>query len=506
MSLQQVAKHLEDRGRGPDSKLVHMSNKELAGLQSLAHAHGKSLTMNPHTGLPEAGVLDSILPAAIGIGTAIFAPELLPFVAGAGGLYDYSKTGDLGHGLMTGLSIYGGGSLGESLAASGAASGATEATAAQLGVEGASTGAGSQAAMLAEQNAGMGDAGLQSVRDAAATAQGVGTQAAIPSNMANISQGLSNVTSSPGAAVDFAQANWKPLAGIAGAAMMSQQPNSVGAIPGQTDTGYNTTRLDPNYHPQIPAQPSPAYQAQYRNYQTDPYRAATGGIIALAEGGMPMGGTVEQMSRENAIGGNQAFPQSGLGGLTGMNTYQNATNTPTGTNVIEPTDAVTDPYTGAMKFANGGDVKSKKPKYTNAAELATMNPLAASGAQLNNAMAMAQMPSGAVPPTTGGLGQLNLARGGETYNLGSYSDGGRLLKGPGDGMSDNIPARIGKHQPARLAEGEFVVPADVVSHLGNGSTDAGAKRLYSMMDKVRKARTGNPKQGKQIKAEKYLPA
>jgi hypothetical protein len=90
------------------------------------------------------------------------------------------------------------------------------------------------------------------------------------------------------------------------------------------------------------------------------------------------------------------------------------------------------------------------------------------------------------------------------YNLGSYSDGGRLLKGPGDGMSDNIPASIGDKQPARLADGEFVVPADVVSHLGNGSTDAGAKKLYAMMDKVRTARVGTKKQGKEIKAEKYL--
>jgi len=90
--------------------------------------------------------------------------------------------------------------------------------------------------------------------------------------------------------------------------------------------------------------------------------------------------------------------------------------------------------------------------------------------------------------------------------LGGYSDGGRMLKGPGDGMSDSIPGVIGNKQPARLADGEFVVPADVVSHLGNGSTDAGAKRLYGMMDKVRKARTGTKKQGKQIKPEKYMPA
>jgi hypothetical protein len=101
------------------------------------------------------------------------------------------------------------------------------------------------------------------------------------------------------------------------------------------------------------------------------------------------------------------------------------------------------------------------------------------------------------------LGQMKaMASGG----LGGYSDGGRMLKGPGDGMSDSIPAVIGKRQPARLADGEFVVPADVVSHLGNGSTDAGAKKLYGMMDKIRKARTGKKKQAPAVKASKYMPA
>jgi hypothetical protein len=91
-------------------------------------------------------------------------------------------------------------------------------------------------------------------------------------------------------------------------------------------------------------------------------------------------------------------------------------------------------------------------------------------------------------------------------SLGGYSDGGHMLKGPGDGMSDSIPASIGDKRPARLATDEFVVPADVVSHLGNGSSDAGAKQLYAMMDRVRKARTGNPKQGKQINPNKYMAA
>jgi len=89
-----------------------------------------------------------------------------------------------------------------------------------------------------------------------------------------------------------------------------------------------------------------------------------------------------------------------------------------------------------------------------------------------------------------------------------YAAGGMLLRGPGDGMSDSIPAVIKGDTPQRaaLADGEFVIPADVVSHLGNGSTEAGAKRLYSMMDKVRHARTGNPKQGKQINPDKFMPA
>jgi len=98
-----------------------------------------------------------------------------------------------------------------------------------------------------------------------------------------------------------------------------------------------------------------------------------------------------------------------------------------------------------------------------------------------------------------------MARGGIS-DLGSYSDGGRMLRGPGDGMSDSIPASIAGKRPARLATEEFVVPADVVSHLGNGSSDAGAKQLYAMMDKVRQARTGRKSQGREINPQKYMPA
>jgi hypothetical protein len=96
--------------------------------------------------------------------------------------------------------------------------------------------------------------------------------------------------------------------------------------------------------------------------------------------------------------------------------------------------------------------------------------------------------------------------GGGISDLGGYSDGGRLLKGPGDGVSDSIPATIGGKQPARLATGEFVVPARVVSELGNGSTDAGAQKLYAMMDRVQKARRQTKNVAADTKAHKYLPA
>jgi hypothetical protein len=113
------------------------------------------------------------------------------------------------------------------------------------------------------------------------------------------------------------------------------------------------------------------------------------------------------------------------------------------------------------------------------------------------------------PSKEGGL--MKLAGGGMAgqFDLGGYSDGGRLLRGPGDGVSDSIPATIGNRRPARLADGEFVVPARIVSELGNGSTEAGARKLYAMMDRVQRARRGTVGKGrvaKNSRADKHLPA
>jgi hypothetical protein len=158
------------------------------------------------------------------------------------------------------------------------------------------------------------------------------------------------------------------------------------------------------------------------------------------------GGPVEQMSNANAIGANTGFPMADINKAAYATPYQ----TPISQNVVQGTaDTGVNSMTGTENnFAGGGGIS----------------------------------------------------------DLGGYSDGGRMLKGPGDGMSDSIPAQIGGKQPARLADGEFVVPADVVSHLGNGSTDAGAKQLYKMMDRIRTQRTGKKKQAPEVNPGKAMPA
>lgn len=297
---------------------------------------------------------------------------------------------------------------------------------------------------------------------------------------------------------------------------------------------------------------SPDFQAS--NAQPNVYKptyAAAGGI-------MQAGGPVEQMSM-NAIGDNQGYPQSGLP----YSGYSSPTASPIPQNVVQSDagDVGVNPQTGQEAFAQGGIAHFRSGREVRGGNLSDAmdfyKAMTTSQAQApsakgdpgiyydmdpdtryQDALTAAQIrqakvnkrayvtPPVAKRPTP--MGQLNLrppgakadaagssldpemaAQGGIMHSsLGGYAAGGnpRLLKGPGDGMSDNIPATIAGKQPARLADGEFVIPADVVSHLGNGSTEAGAKRLHEMMNKIRKARTGNSKQGKQINPNKFMPA
>lgn len=279
--------------------------------------------------------------------------------------------------------------------------------------------------------------------------------------------------------------------------------------------------------------------ARPEDYQYTPKiytNAAEGGIMQAYAGGGP----IEAMSNANAVGANTGYPMADINKGAYATPYQQ----PISRNVVSgASDTGVNPMTGEMSFAKGGKTTdelamdyyermTRKPEtpadksdvgiyYDLDPDTRYLDPLTAAQIRMAkvNKRANMQLP-GMKRPTP--MGQINLAppgmkaqdsgpvteaAGGGIMSLGGYAAGGnpRLLKGPGDGMSDNIPATIAGKQPARLADGEFVVPADVVSHLGNGSTDAGAKKLHQMMTNVRKARTGNPKQGKQINPNKYMP-
>ena len=303
---------------------------------------------------------------------------------------------------------------------------------------------------------------------------------------------------------------------------------------------YDPSRFTP-YEAQ---RPNPYYRAQYNSY----------GLPGYANGG-----TVEQMSNAASIGANTGYPQSGIQ----QGVYATPWQSPYGQDVVaSAADTGVNPMTGEMRMAAGGPTTGYKrleleplgesgttpafnTTFATPAQNQALNDFltglsnmgimgivsnafgssapAAGPAETSGAASEASHTAdGNNPGDTGGGEDAGIGSGadigdggelahggairGGIASLGGYSDGGRMLKGPGDGMSDSIPASIDNKRPARLATDEFVIPADVVSHLGNGSSDAGAKQLYAMMDRVRKARTGNKKQGKQINPQRFMPA
>lgn len=421
MSLHTVAKHMAAKGRGPDTQLIHMSNREVAGLQALAKAQGGSLTVNPETGLVEAGFLDRMLPTILGAGlmfatgggAAALTPELIGL--GVGGLQT-ARTGSLSQGLMAGLGAYGGAGL-----ASGFGAGAAEAAPAPVdappvqnavGVPNAQPQMiGADIEQLAPQQQGMIGADFEQMRANMPTTNALNTPIAPPTPA---SSGIGSLTG-------------KEAFKYGAASLGSMADTGPKAVTGpEKYTGpLSRYSMADDYQPYDVQQPNPYYRAQYKTYAD--------------------GGTVEQMSNLNAVGANTGYPQAAMHSVG----YASPWQTPVSQNMVTgAADTGVNPMTGEMSFAGGGGISS----------------------------------------------------------LGGYSDGGRMLKGPGDGMSDSIPAQIGGKQPARLADGEFVVPADVVSHLGNGSSDAGAKQLYKMMDRIRQQRTGKKKQAPQVNTRKAMPA
>jgi len=557
--LHNTAYYLKGKGRGRDTELVHMTPKEVKGLQALAMAHGGSLTINPSTGLPEAGFLEDILPVVAAAGltylTAGAATPLLTaslgatgagIVAGAGagaaisgGMAavqgkDVGKAalmGGIGGGISGGLGAY----ADANVFGVGSAAAPTTDVVTQTGTQ-AVTDAGTQAATYgpmgdivpvgatppptsfpAVNPAGnalsipnpdvpggfissetgtrlmtspsvnaapteftLTDPSLGSVPTTssvpvdpagvtpkAGTSDLVGESYAVPRNptamYAGTEQGIvtpSVLPQTPTPPPSYYSGLGSGLGDTAKKAAIQGLPAVAGALGSETyddqqqlgpqDT-YDSRlkRISPNFQAYEPPRPNPYYRAQY---------AADGGVMNSFDD--------ENGSDVNMAGGGVARPLPRSSG-SDPGIYRDA----------DPTTRGQDAFTAALTRLNS------LQKRANVKGLPALKAAAAPLSDIQEA-----------------------AKGGVMSGLGGYSDGGRMLKGPGDGMSDSIPGVIGRKQPARLADGEFVVPADVVSHLGNGSTDAGAKRLYAMMDNIRKARTGKKKQAPAVKADRYMPA
>jgi hypothetical protein len=598
MSLQLAAQHLSDHGRGPDDTLVHMSRNEVKSLNDLATAHGGQLTINPHTGLPEAGFLSSILPMVAGMAINAYAPGLGSAMTAAlvgGGSYLLNPKQGLMGALSAGMGAYGGAGLGQSLATQGmqevAASKLTEEAAKNAALEGGTLPSWYQ-------------------QTAASTLTPAQIAAVKPTDfMGNVDMmgkgisslgtegGLSRLTQNMGGGMKMAQT---ALAAASPAIAESAKIQTPTAATPDKDMGQRYTYTPGTAKP-LPAPDVPTYEdmltkqgnfGKMQSYFPGQGYAQVTPDQAKNIYGFAAGGPVEQMSNNAAIGANTMYPMANMATSAFAVPYQD----PKSTNMIQnlaPSGGGTvnmmsgEPNMQGTRLATGGISDAYKPENRDvdmyndtggpasapstspsngsptgsalgdfgyavsnqnfspvaaaiaSAMMDSMSPTSVTSVNAVNGMDSQSdtAPSGAPSSSSDGspssgdngmgssVGGEGEARGGLSpyfthhmatggisdagYNLGGYSDGGRLLRGPGDGVSDSIPATIGHKQPARLADGEFVVPARIVSELGNGSTEAGARKLYAMMDRIQAARgktVGKGRVAKNSRADKYLPA
>ena len=567
MSLQQAAQHLAAQGRGKDTTLVHMTPNEVRGLQQIAMAAGGSLTLNPSTGLPEAGFLEDMLPMIIGGGLAVATGgtslALTPGMIGLGvGGFQALRTGNLMDGVKAGLGAYGGAGLAGGLMGIGATSPgimetanasadpigslaqAKQATVPLTGFDALQSGA--QQAMSdptsALRSMGGGSAlkgaGMVASAAAPAIASALEPEALPPTTPdANMGQRYSY---SAGPTTPFPQPN-VPRAGS------PEQFQSFGKeqryfTPGYTkigadqakslygfaEGGETTIKYDPGKQ-----QYEIIKQGQSRSPTTQELVNASVGSGRVDSGGGGGGDGIAGSSGSSmgfghgigAISAGQALSSYGnaFGGLApgGMLAGMiGAGMLASGINSLGEAEAGAHSMGGdfaghagmdAGSFGYGGDAGwgagDQGGWGGDAGGYGGDGGDGGDGGGDGGGGGGGGGGDGGGGEANGGLMHAYAAGGG--YNLGDYSDGGRLLRGPGDGVSDSIPAVIGKKQPARLADGEFVVPARIVSELGNGSTEAGARKLYAMMNRIQSARgktVGKGKVAKNSRAERHLPA
>jgi len=599
--LPAAADYIRSKGRNEDTQLIHMTPGEVNALQQMAVQHGGSLTINPETGLPEAGFLKDLLNVALPVGLAVFGGPAAAALGGKLGLSGALAQG-VGMGLLSGgLGTLMTGDLEKGLGM-GLTSGLMSGAMASFGgakVDPSAVKTPVAAQVIPQASTAPVNQGITSMMQNPTIINPVQAPNAAGFNLANAQRGINAQFVSPVGAelayktqatqagnlaanqaqpsmFDQASAWWSRqdtptklgigAAGLGALSSMSDskfkpQPVNKGEIRPYTYSANPIAQEDYNgpiydergyaildkserdyYNPSYTAQPVysaaqgglmsspladgnmyPQSQQVHTNFatpsqmptsaevvnsdyemRTDPF---TGTPIGMAQGGLP-----RDSSPTGNMGSSYMNPQNQPKKMPQKESFKYTYDPVTQTfnqPIQAPVEGSGRPYSVANHM-----MTSMFPSWMNSVNRGSMNDYQPQQNQFGGGM-FGGMLNNVVPKIKNSGGNkyqynpdsqqfIKMVEGGLS-TLGSYSDGGRMLKGPGDGMSDNIPATIGGRQPARLADGEFVVPADVVSHLGNGSTDAGAKRLYKMMDKVRHARTGNKKQGKQIKADKYLP-
>ncbi len=529
--INQTAQGLASLGRNGDSMLVHMSPEEVGGLRQIGNSLGIKMSTNPHTGMPEAfsfgdfftSFLPTIVGAAVGgpAGAGFMSSTMTPILAGAGtGALLAAAKGDdpLMGGVMGGMGGYGGAGLGQTFSKAFGGAGTTAGSMGDLvnkGLTNINPAVGQSGIVGATGQLGpdmsFGVAGKQA---ADLTTQALPNFAAAPnftpipppSVATNISQNLSDLGSGVKNLTGFGDMSagdaYKAFTDAGGTAMDLAMPIGGGVLAGlePSDLGYGGGDLYDD--PDKGKYRGPQGQLNLSDrYDTGLRLVAKGGYIkGYALGGAvnpnpPEGGGISDLY--NRPEGQSSMPISrdgyGIGRLNSLAGEQSMTQAQT------------------LGYADGGDIgmNLEKQQALNLEGLPSLN--------VETGVANYMTPDGSgmyagkffkdfyrQNPNSALLRAFSNLPSNVVFNK-TMAKGG-YLDGEGDGMSDSIPATIEGKQPARLADGEFVIPADVVSHLGNGSSKAGSKRLYAMLDKVRHARTGNKKQGKEIKAEKYLPA
>ena len=531
--MQHLAKQVQSQGRGNDTMLVHMTPREVGGLQSLAKAAGGSLTTNPHTGLPEAGFLEAILPTIAGVAlaaTGIGAPAAALMVGAA----DTAITGDLGKGLMAGLGAFGGAGLGSALGGLGAAGG-TAAT----GLDAA----GQSTAFLANEAAGVaGDtAGVTAATGAANLAPGA--SAVVPWNagstadsFSNIGQGVENLgnkgglsdlwTNFKGATNGGMLGDYGATAGAAGLASPFLMPEEYKA-PDKKPWDYTNPF---HYTPRavsFPSAPRTGDSSEYSyftptNPWSPPLHMADGGVVNRPPPGYLAG-------RSPEFNYNVRGASDGARGLTlqpNMNSAYGKDYThlsPMGVALarykLEQQQAATN-LAQQRGIVRGQPLQSTAPSgiVTGLATQPVAGPQGAQSYTQPRSIINAQQ----------GFGTKRFAGGGETLRdgafvvdartvseLGNGSSGagqdvlarlgGKPINGPGDGVSDSIRASVGGVQEARVARDEVKFEPEAVARVGGGDAKRGAKKLYAIMDRAHRARKA-AKRGEDTNVRKGLAA